>query len=140
MDTSKITLPVAVVLALVVGFGAGYWVFRDAPPVLRDDLSLAVKSLITSKTPQNWSVQLSGTVKSWGNNVMELQGEGGTTSVRIVADSNTQFIDSTANSQNPESKSFSPEDIGVGDTLEVVVTFDNNALLRAGFINRVATP
>lgn len=133
------TLVVAVVVALVIGLGAGYAVFRNQKPGA-DDLSLNLNSLVKSKTTEQWNVQLSGVVKSWENNVMTLQGEGGVDVVHIVADPGTQFVDSTANPQNPEPKSFSPEDITVGDTLELSIIFDNNALLRAAFINRLATP
>lgn len=135
----RITLVVAVVVALVIGLGAGYAAFRDPKPSA-DSLSLNLNSLVGSKTTEQWNVQLTGVVKSWENNVMTLQGEGGTVVVRIVADPGTQFVDSTSNPQNPEPKSFSPEDIAVGDTLEVSIIFDNSALLKAVFINRLAAP
>ncbi len=140
MNKSSLAPSVLVVLSLVIGFGAGYIVFREPALSPTDNLTAAITSLLDSKTSQGWSVRLSGTVKSWGDNTMELQGEGGTTPVRIVADSNTQFIDSTAKVAVPAPKSFDPKDIAVGDKLEVIITFDKDTLLRAGFINRIKNP
>lgn len=130
---------VAVVVALVVGLGAGYVVFRNPKPGA-DNLSLVLNSLVRSKTTEQWNVQLKGVVKSWENNVMTLQGESGTAVIHVVTDPGTQFVDSTVNPQNSEPKSFSPEDIAVGDTLELSIVFDNSASLKAAFINRLATP
>lgn len=141
MEKSPLSLPLFIALALVIGFGVGYFVFRNAPPPApQSDLLNQINSLVNSKTPYVWQVQLRGTVKSWDEGTMELQAEGGTDTVQVVADPETQFVDSSGDPLNPtELKSFAPEDVAIGDELEMVVNFNEGALLRALVINKLTS-
>lgn len=127
-----------ITLSLIVGLAIGYFIFRT--PASENNLTAAVTSILKSKTSQNWNTQLTGTVKAWQDNVITLQGEEELATVSVAADPSTQFIDSTANPAVPAPKSFETTDITIGDKLEITVSLDENALIHADFINRIATP
>lgn len=133
-----------IILALIVGFAAGYMVFKGAPQSSisgNPALDRAINSLIKSKTSYAWNVQVRGVVTFWGSG--ELAGNiavalpgGNSPDVRIVIDPDADFIDGSVTPVLPPRR-LDQEDIAVGDKVDLTVYFDNGELLITNLIQKL---